>query len=64
MGLALVLVDLFSRVECGELGLLAAGAAMVFNVRGFFCRLAERERNAFEIGRDFEAGMQEVRRVR
>lgn len=52
LGLGLVLVGIFTRHDLGQLGLLLAMIAAVLNVRGFFCRLAHREREAYEIGRE------------
>ena len=52
MAPVLVLVDLFSDVESGELGVLLGLGATTLSVRGYFVALADRERNAFMIGRD------------
>lgn len=51
-GLSLVVVAMFTRAETGELGLMCSGAAMVFNIRGFFCGLLHREQDAFDLGRE------------
>lgn len=52
VGTILILVDLALPVETGELGLLAAGAAGVLNIRGFLQRQRERELEAFLSGRE------------
>lgn len=41
------------RSSVGQFGLLAAGGGMVLNVRAGMSRVAERERNAFELGRTY-----------
>lgn len=51
-GFLLIILDLMTGWEAGELGLFLAGAAGVLNIRGFFCDLRYREREAYEIGRD------------
>lgn len=52
LGLTLVLLDLFGHVETGELGIYATGGAMVLNIRSFFCQQREREREAYDLGRE------------
>lgn len=51
-GLGLVLLDLFTAVNTGQLGLYLAMGGGVLNIRGFFCAQNYRERNAFYLGRD------------
>jgi hypothetical protein len=55
-GLALILVTLFvgDVPALGQLGLYVTGAAMVLNVRTYFCRFLARETAAFKLG--VEAG--------
>lgn len=49
---ALVLAELALGVDLADVGLLAGLAAATLTVRGYFVDLHDRERNAFEIGRD------------
>lgn len=63
LGFILILVDVFTSHQTGQLGLFAAAGGAVFNVRGFFCKLHKREQNAFELGRDY-ASSAEVRSLR
>lgn len=55
-GVAFVLIDLFSGVETGELGVVLVAVAAVTNVKAWLshmeARLVDRERSAFELGRD------------
>lgn len=51
-----MLVDLFVPVGLGTLGLLVAGAGGVLTIRTYFCDVARRERNAFELGLDAARG--------
>jgi hypothetical protein len=50
--LVLVLTDMFTEVNSGDLGIVAAAGAGTLTIRGYFVDLAARERNAFDIGRD------------
>jgi hypothetical protein len=52
LALVLIFLELFTRIETGDLGVVASVGAGVLFVRGFFAELAEREQNAFELGRD------------
>lgn len=52
LGTVMIVVGLLTEHELGQLGILVAMVAAVLNVRGFFCALERRERNAFELGRD------------
>lgn len=52
LALGLVVNGMLTSVRTGQLGLLAAGVAMVLNVRGFFCTFSHRERQAFDLGAD------------
>lgn len=52
VAIALVLVDVFTEVNSGDLGIVAAAGGATLTVRGYFLDLEDRERNAFEIGRD------------
>lgn len=56
VGAALALTELFTHLDIGELGIVIAAAGATMNVRGFFCHIAYRERNAFELGREYEEG--------
>lgn len=56
VGVALVVIDLFVAPRLDALGLIAAGAGGVLTIRGFFCTASERERNAFQLGRDSVQG--------
>lgn len=40
------------RPGVGHFGLLCVGVAVTLHFRAFVCELVERERNAFELGRD------------
>lgn len=55
-GVACVLIDLFSGIETGELGVVLVAVGAVTNVKVWLghmeTRLAEREQSAFELGRD------------
>ena len=64
LGMALIVLDILTSRDTGELGLYATCAGGVLNIRGFFCSLHQRETNAFEIGRDYERGASGVRRMR
>lgn len=64
VGTVMILIGLVTDHELGQVGILLAMIAAVLNVRGFFCSLGERERNAFELGRDFGQHMAEVRTLR
>lgn len=54
VGGLLILATLIAHQREGlaELGLLLAGAGGVLSVRGMLCHMEQRERTAFEIGRD------------
>jgi hypothetical protein len=52
VGITFVVVQLFDGAPLGQLGLLAAGAGMVLNVRGFICTQCQREQSAFDLGRE------------
>lgn len=53
-GFVLVLLDLFTNFETGELGILMAGIGGLLNVRGLLMHLECRERQAFSLGQDVE----------
>lgn len=55
VGVVLTIVELVTGLDVGELGVVTAAGGAVLTVRGFFCQLADRERNAFELGRDYES---------
>lgn len=64
-GGALVLTgQLGASPHLGQVGLLAAGLGGVINIRGFIDNLTERERNAFEVGRQYERPGGGVRSLR
>lgn len=63
-GTFLVLADIFTKYEVGQLGLVTVGAAMVLNVRSFFCHMHRQMQDAFELGRDYERGESAVRSIR
>lgn len=53
VGIALVVVNFFvDGDDFGNAGLLFACIAAVLRIRSWFVRMGQRERNAFEIGRD------------
>lgn len=56
IGFALVLLGLFTEFEFGQLGIVLCMVAATLTVRGYFCGLYRREREAFELGRDYAAG--------
>lgn len=58
-GLALVILDLMTGIQTGELGLYLAGAGGVLTIRGFFCEMRQRERDAYRLGE--EAGVRSIR---
>lgn len=55
------LVGLTSNDNVGHLGIISAAGAGTVNIRGFFCRLAGREKNAFQLGVEYA---NEVRSIR
>lgn len=63
-GTVLILIGFVSDHEFGQLGILLAMIAAVLNVRGFFSALLERERNAFELGREVGERVAGVRPLR
>lgn len=54
VGGTLVLVHSIDTHLLGQLGLWLSGLGAVLWIRRMVCRLTERERNAFELGRDHE----------
>lgn len=52
LSVVLVVAGALTDVSCGDLGIVAGLAAVTLTIRGYFVDLADRERNAFEIGRD------------
>lgn len=64
LGAILIVVDMVSNWETGELGLLAAGGGGVLSIRAYFCAFERRERNAFLLGRDYGEHTAEVRSLR
>lgn len=54
LAFTLVTLDLFmaSRDDVGHLGMVFGAAGGTLHIRGWFCRLERRERNAYELGRD------------
>lgn len=56
IGAALTIVELLTGIDTGEVGIVAAAGGGVLTIRGYFCRLACRERKAFELGREYESG--------
>lgn len=48
----LVPLDVLTDVNTGDLGILSAIGAATLSIRSYFAALEDRERNAFEIGRD------------
>lgn len=52
LSVAMVIVDVFTDVNSGDLGIIAGLGAATLTIRGYFVDLAAREQNAFEIGRD------------
>lgn len=60
-GIVLVAIGALTPHEVGQCGLLCTGAAMVITVRGYFARFEEREREAFQLGRDYEHGQTRLR---
>lgn len=63
LGLLLIALDAILGWPTGQLGIYGTCAAGVLNIRGFFCQQRHRERNAFEVGRDYQRGA-EVRSLR
>lgn len=63
-GLGLVGLAAVYDYPVGQLGLMSAGIGIVLNVRGFFLQMEERERKAFEFGRQVGATEKEVTRLR
>lgn len=59
-GLVFVGLELFAIWPTAALGLFLAGVGGVLTIRGYFCHMQDREREAFEIGREAA----ELRRVR
>lgn len=52
VGLILIGIELLGGFATGQLGLYCAGAGGVFNIRGFFCNMHQREREAYRIGQE------------
>lgn len=63
LAVALVAIDVFSKRNTGDLGIVMSAGAATVTVRGFFCRQFEREQNAFTLGRDYE-GFKRMKSVR
>lgn len=53
VGLALILLSLFTDMHTGILGLYVSMVGGVMAVRWFLLQLEHRERNAFELGKDW-----------
>jgi hypothetical protein len=54
LGGSLAVVEAVSGLQVGALGIVAVAGGATLNVRGYFCGLEARERNAFVLGRDYE----------
>lgn len=63
-GFTLVCIGVLTKFELGQLGIVLCMIAATLTVRGYFCTLHKRERDLFEMGRDYEQGLTSVRRVR
>lgn len=51
-GVILVCVGLVTKWELGQLGIVVCMIAAMLNIRGWFCALTQREREAYEMGRE------------
>lgn len=63
-GMILVCIGLVTEFELGQLGIVLCMIAATLTVRGYFCALVRRERDVFEMGRDYEQGLRTIRQVR
>lgn len=54
VGITLVVLDVFGLTGTGDLGVVIVGVGALLQIRGYFLEQAERDRNAFELGRDHE----------
>lgn len=52
LGGSIILLSLFIAVPIAPVGIFVSGAAMVVHIRSFFICLAQRELEAFELGRE------------
>lgn len=55
IGVAFAMVAFFTPLDVGALGVISAAGGATLNVRVFFVKLEDRDRNAFELGRDYES---------
>lgn len=56
LGGTLSVLELFTGIHSGPSGVTIATGAAVLNVRAYFCQFADRQQNAFDLGRDYESG--------
>jgi len=59
IGLVLVVIWMVQGIRTGGLGLLFAGAGGVINIRVFILEMEDRERQAFDFGRQVGAAQSE-----
>lgn len=64
IGAGLIVIDLVTTVELGELGLWMAAVAAVLSVRRMFWQQAQRSQEVFEMGRDYERSTRDLYSVR
>lgn len=65
LGVMLVMLDIaLGEDAIGRLGFVVAMGGATLSVRSFICTLAYRERNAFEMGREYAEGQRAVRSLR
>lgn len=55
IGIGLAMIALLTDFDVGALGVISAASGATLNVRGFFVKLEHRDRNTFELGRDYES---------
>lgn len=54
IGGTMTILELFTGVDGGELGIVLAMGGATLTVRGYFLRLCDQERHAFGLGREHE----------
>lgn len=64
IGSAMVVVSVFIEPGLGHVGLALVAGGMVLHIRGFFLQFYSELKNAFELGREYERGAENVRSLR
>lgn len=61
LGVILVGLGFLVEYDLGQVGIVLCMVGATLTVRGYFCAMHRRERNAFELGREYEQGLRRVR---